>query len=215
MKKLLKKLKKLFKQKKGFTLIELLVVIGILGILAAALVATIDPFEQLKKANDANTKNVLVEFLDANVRYYADHSAYPWDAAGAGCNGATAPVTTSVNAGMVLCGTNTTVPNTTCTSATISDCITSLVSVGELKAGFQSALGSLSQVYITYYPTATTVNGSTVNSNTIVGCFLPTSVSEGKSNIAVYKQNGDADTGCMGNCPVGSTCTKVCYWCTR
>src|SRR5260221_10989419 len=64
---------------KGFTLIELLVVIGILGILASALVATIDPFEQLNKAQDANIKNVAVEFLNANIRYYTTHNAMPWD----------------------------------------------------------------------------------------------------------------------------------------
>jgi len=60
--------------RKGFTLIELLVVIGILGILAAALITTIDPFEQIKKAQDANTKNTVVEFVDANVRYYSTHN---------------------------------------------------------------------------------------------------------------------------------------------
>ncbi|MSU26267.1 MAG: type II secretion system protein, partial [Candidatus Levybacteria bacterium] len=74
-------MKKVSNQKnKGFTLIELLVVIGILGILVATLVATINPFEQIKKASDSNTKNVAVEYLNANIRYYTNHTEFPFDA---------------------------------------------------------------------------------------------------------------------------------------
>jgi prepilin-type N-terminal cleavage/methylation domain-containing protein len=197
MKKLLKKLKKLFKQKKGFTLIELLVVIGILGILAAALVATIDPFEQLNKAQDANTKNILVEYLNANVRYYANHSAYPWEAAGAGCNGAVAPASLQLCAGTPTC--------------TVNDCVTALITVSELKPSFIAAKGNLSQIYITAWGEGTSVLPENVNS--LVGCFIPKSKSEQKSSSVTWNIDGTPhapSTDCISG--GGST---SCYWCTK
>lgn len=58
---------------------ELLIVIGVLGILAAGLLAAIDPFEQLRKARDTNTRNSAIELLNATQRYYASHTAMPWN----------------------------------------------------------------------------------------------------------------------------------------
>lgn len=130
MRKYFKKLQNL----KGFTLIELLVVIGILGILAAALIATIDPFEQLKKGNDTNSKNVTVEFLNANIRYYTTRGALPW-ATGqvSGCTSSA----TSLNA------------------AGATNCIDGLIADGELKSAFANATSILGT--ISYTGTATSV----------------------------------------------------------
>ncbi len=182
------------KAKKGFTLIELLVVIGILGILASALVATIDPFEQLKKANDANVKNILVEFNNATIRYYATHNAYPWDSAangGGGCNTNTAP------SEMQLSGTAGT------------SCVTALVGDNELKQSFSAATGDLAKIYVTYDST----------NNLVIGCFQPQSKSG--QNDANTKFNGDGTAGSgTKSCATDSLGNPAnmnggCFWCTR
>src|SRR3990167_4073205 len=129
MKRLLAWFKSLFKKtSEGFTLIELLVVIGILGILASALVATIDPFEQLKKGQDANVKNALVEYINANVRYYTTHNVFPWAPVpdGANCNGGLAPDGTK-----------------SLTDVNLTTCVTALADDKELKAGFATATNLL------------------------------------------------------------------------
>ncbi|HUD04989.1 MAG TPA: type II secretion system protein [Patescibacteria group bacterium] len=203
MKKLLKKLKKLFKQKKGFTLIELLVVIGILGILAAALVATIDPFEQLNKAQDANTKNILVEYLNANVRFYANHSDYPWGPSVAvPCNGGNPPSSTLLCAGGAGGG----------AGCTVNNCLTALIGVSELKPSFVAATGNLSQIYVTYWGSGNGVLPENVNS--LVGCFLPKSKSEQKSNLAVWDKDGTPHAAGAADCISGGGAT-ACYWCTK
>lgn len=68
-------------KKTGFTLIELLIVIAILGVLAVGLLATIDPFEQLKKGRDTSTRNMVEEFYNAGLRYYAIKDSFPWGSA--------------------------------------------------------------------------------------------------------------------------------------
>ncbi len=191
----MKQLSALFKKNssssKGFTLIELLVVIGILGILAASLVATIDPFEQLKKAQDANVKNVLVEFLNATVRYYETHNAYPWDSAannGGACNSQTAPVLNP----MVLSG-----------ASGVSDCVTALQGDNELKSAFSLDTGDLSKISISY----NNANGA----DQVIGCFQPSSKSQQKDANTKYNQNGTARPNCASQ--GGSDAT--CFWCTR
>lgn len=62
----------------GFTLIELLIVIALLGTLAVGLLATIDPFEQLKKGRDTSTRNMVEEFYNGALRYYAIKNSFPW-----------------------------------------------------------------------------------------------------------------------------------------
>lgn len=174
----LKKRIEIIKSGAGFTLIELLVVIGILGILAAALVATIDPFEQLNKANDTNVKNTSVEFLNANIRWYTTHNAFPWDPASVGggdCNGTTPP-----NASQL-------------TSAGMTDCIENdLISDRELKAGFSSATNQLKEIFVTYNPTTTEFSA----------CFKPKSASQKNDPNTKYTQSGVIDS----NCPGGDNC---------
>lgn len=192
MKKLLKRFRKLLGMNKGFTLIELLVVIGILGVLAAALVATIDPFEQLKKAQDSNTKNTLVEFLNANVRYYTTHNTFPWTSTGANCNGGNAPDGT-----------------VSLTNATLSTCVTALVSDNELKQAFSSATDILKLIYVTY---------DGVN-NEVVGCFQPQSKSQQNDANTKFNSNGSAG-GTPKVCTFNADGTPSnlnggCFWCTK
>lgn len=197
MKKLIEKLKKLLglsKKTAGFTLIELLVVIGILGVLAAALVATIDPFEQLKKAQDANTKNALVEYLNANVRYFTTRNTFPWDTVangGSACNGGAAP----------SAATN---PNISLNDTPLNTCTTALVNEKELKSGFQTATTILKEIFVTY----------DLAENTLTGCYRPQSTSQRKSLATIYNKDGSAvaspQTACEGN---GGT--TQCFWCTK
>lgn len=220
MKAFIKTLKKIFKQKKGFTLIELLVVIGILGILAAALIATIDPFEQLNKAQDATIKNTMVEYVTANIRYYATHNGYPWG------NGPQACVPEAINdtntgtsggAGlgsspyeMSLCGGATSDTGAGCTPTT---CLAPLVSDRELKASFVTSVGTLSKIYVTYYGDTGGIAGSD-QANTLVACYIPVSQSGKKDVNAKYDKNGVI---IATNCPSYPTGDKsaVCYWCTK
>ena len=176
-------LSKLFKQirvssQKGFTLIELLVVIGILGVLAAALVATIDPFEQLKKANDANVKNTAVEFIDANIRYYTTHSHMPW--ASGGCNA----------------GNN---PSTLTLYPSLTDCLSSLVSDGEIKAAFTTVTGVLSSIVIT---------GDDTN---VTACFQPQSKAQRSDANTKFNKDGSVHSP---NSDCNPTSTS-CYWCSE
>jgi prepilin-type N-terminal cleavage/methylation domain-containing protein len=186
MKKLAARLKNLFKSSKGFTLIELLVVIGILGILAAALVATIDPFEQLKKAQDTNTTNALAEYINSVTRYYTTHTAFPWDATGANCNGGVPPSGSLLNsAGMV-----------TCTTAIIGD--------NELKQAFSTST-SLQYIYITQ---------DTVNNQTI-GCFNPASKSILHNTNTKYDMFGVDNAAQCGSTALQDANRNSCFWCTR
>ncbi len=168
---------------KGFTLIELLVVIGILGILAAALVATIDPFEQLNKANDSNAKNVGVEFLNSTIRYYTTHSALPWD---------------DTTAGGADCLTGTTDLSAINLSTMTANCLSTLISEGELKQGFTTATGIISQI----------VANETTNNLTV--CYLPRSKSQQKDANTKFAADGTVTTGCKSQ--GGAT---NCYWCTQ
>lgn len=189
MKDLLRRFLMLFRKSKGFTLIELLVVIGILGILAAALVATIDPFEQLNKAQDANVKNTMVEYINANIRYFTTHQALPWDdTALAGTCQTGAPLLPSA---------------TPLTDAKMVNCTANLIADAELKTSFSGAVNILEKIYITA--------GS---SNAVIACFLPVSKSQLKDTNTKYTITGgpvaNPKTACKGY--GGAT---DCYWCTQ
>jgi prepilin-type N-terminal cleavage/methylation domain-containing protein len=161
-------MKENIRKEKGFTLIELLVVIGILGVLASALVATIDPFEQLKKAQDSNVKNTAVEFMNAAIRYYTTHNAFPWDSfslGGTDCMNGVSDLTAS-------------------TLGTMTSCLQALVNDGELKTGFTTATNSLSKILVNE------------TSNNITTCFLPQSKSQQRDPNTKYASNGVVTTGC-------------------
>jgi prepilin-type N-terminal cleavage/methylation domain-containing protein len=206
MKEFIKSLKKIFKQKKGFTLIELLVVIGILGILAAALVATIDPFEQLNKAQDANVKNSMVEYLTANIRYYATHNAYPWDTGITGhCTPDPKDTTTNGPQSALLC-TGATDPSTG--AGCTVQCIAPLVDDSELRPSFVTAIGTLSKIYVSYYGA-----DQGPNTNTLIACFAPKSRSGQRDPLTKYGPGGiSTPTDCQS---IDPTFTGTCYWCTK
>lgn len=109
-------------QKLGFTLIELLIVISLLGVLAVGLLATIDPFEQLKKGRDTSTRNMLEEFYNAGLRYYAIKDSFPWG-------------------GSTLTG-------EALTAASMGSYLSAIVGSGELKQAYTAASG-LDKIFIT------------------------------------------------------------------
>jgi prepilin-type N-terminal cleavage/methylation domain-containing protein len=173
--------------RKGFTLIELLIVIAILGVLAAALIATIDPFEQIKKGGDSRVKELATQFLEANVRYYANHGALPWHAAANG-------------------GENCYTGGNTLSAVALSSlttCIQSLTADGELKQSFTSST-DLPLV------TVTNPNPQTTSITDSIVCFLPKSKSQQKDVSTKYNQDGTIAANCKSQ---GGT--AACYWCTQ
>lgn len=179
---------KLFKSaRSGFTLIELLVVIGILGILAAALVATIDPFEQLNKASDTSVENTLTEFQTALVRYYSIRNTMPWSDASDHCIGGAVvdSVTPMQNLGL-----------------TISNCVTTLVTQGELKPAFTTSTAQLNQILI-----------AASTSNDVTMCYKPASKAKQKNLNTKFDATGNeaAPNTCKSQTSTGISC----YWCTR
>lgn len=172
------KFRNFFKASKGFTLIELLVVIGILGILAAALIATIDPFEQLNKADDAKTINVLTEYQNALLRYYANKGAMPWNDEADQC-----------------LGTTQTLPFAGLTSASYSPCVTTLVQNSELKQAFTTATNELSKIYM-----------SADAANNVTMCFLPKSKSQQRNSNAKFAISGAETGGCLSQTSGGTAC---------
>ncbi len=170
---------------KGFTLIELLVVIGILGILATALVATIDPFEQLKKAQDSNIKNALVEYLNANLRYYTTHNAMPW--------------ASTTNGGYNGCGdTNEEISGKDLNTSPGKECMQALIDDGELKSTFGDATNITKEIF---------VKGSKTQ---VTACYMPQSKSQKRDPQTKFNVDGTAKTGCLADTTNGS---DDCYWC--
>ncbi len=179
---------------KGFTLIELLVVIGILGVLAAALVATIDPFEQIQKANDSKIKNMAVEFMNANVRYYTTQGSFPWDdddSTHTDCTGLGAAIITGVALGDA--------------SGDMEDCIDALSETGELKTSFTSNANDLDNVLVSWDPNDPT---------RVVVCFAPVSKSQKASPETIYTTD-DGSTTDPNTCPDANAADGTCYWCTE
>ena len=159
--------------KRGFTLIELLIVIAMLGALAVGLLATINPVEQLRKGRDTSTRSIAVEFYNANQRNYAYKLQYGWT----GYPQATAALN----------------------SAGMTAAIAVLVSGGELKSNFLSAVSAatLSSIYVT----------STAGGDNNV-CFAPQSNGFKADPNSIYNISG-ATGGCTGT---GSP-TSTCYYC--
>lgn len=107
----------------GFTLIELLIVIALLGVLAVGLLATIDPFEQLKKGRDTSTRNMVEEFYNGALRYYAIKDSFPW--------------TTGAVTGLSLTD-----------AGVMTGAVQTIVDAGELKQAFAEASGR-GKVFVT------------------------------------------------------------------
>jgi prepilin-type N-terminal cleavage/methylation domain-containing protein len=183
------------KSSKGFTLIELLVVIGILGILAAALLATIDPFEQLNKAQDASIKNTMVEFVDANVRYYATRQALPWseDLAGLAGNVSLAADVTGCELKAVDISAG------GATVATLIPCMGALVDINEMKGSATTISNILNQIVILG------------TSTDVTACFAPKSKADKNATDVTWTKSASADTV---NCP-NKNPAVTCYWCSR
>lgn len=172
---------------KGFTLIELLVVLGILGILAAALLAAINPVEQLKKAQDTSLKTVAAEFVSANVRYYSTHNALPWfSVANGGANCYTGGATLS-----------------SVTMSSLTTCLTTLISEGELKQSFLST-NNLNKAIVS------NPNPQTSGAQDTIVCFQPQSNSQQLDANTKYTQAGATGTSCKSQ---GGT--TLCYWCAQ
>lgn len=180
---------------KGFTLIELLVVIGILGILATALVTTIDPFEQLKKAQDANVKNALVEYVNANLRYYTTHNNLPWGVTAASGNDCPGDTTT----GFALASSNNNLSNTT-SGTGLGGCVDVLIEDGELKQQFTDATNITKEI----------VAGG--DSNTVTACYLPQSKSQQRDINTIFDETGSS--GSSDSCKSKGGAVD-CYWCTE
>lgn len=185
----MKKFFKIFKSQKGFTLIELLVVIGVLGILAAGLLATIDPLEQFRKGADSNRKTTSLELVNAFTRYYSVHGVLPWAAValgGAGCNGGVAPDATAVS--------------TPTGPAAFGDCLTTLLTEGELKKTFPEQYNVLNKLRVSEVGSGSSVSTAV--------CFDPESKSESTRPETKYSSN-----------PSGAVCnpttTPTCYWCAQ
>lgn len=171
----------------GFTLIELLIVIAILGVLAAALMATIDPFEQIKKSSDSRVKELTGQFLEANIRYYANHNALPWySVANGGANCYTGGNTLSA-----------------VTLNNLTTCLQTLASDGELK---QSVTNSTDLSLVT----VTNPNPQTSNATDSIVCFKPQSKAQQKDPNTKYNQDGTNAVNCKSQGGAAS-----CYWCAQ
>lgn len=176
---------------KGFTLIELLVVIGILGILATALVATIDPFEQLRKAADANTKNAVVEYANANLRYYTTHNELPWGKDDAAANTCPGDATTGYTAAA----------DTDTLDTTLAPCVNILIEDGELKTQFADATNITQEII---------ANGT---DNTMRVCYQPQSKSQQRDVNTKYAFDGTEEPDGTCKSDVDNPGTSDCYWC--
>lgn len=193
------KLFKFLRNQKGFTLIELLVVIGVLGILATGLLATIDPLEQFRKGTDSNSKTTALELQNALTRYYAVNGTFPWDSlanGGAACNGGVAPAPTRVS---LIGGVS-----------AFNDCLTTLVTQGELKSTFPAQYSVLNKLWV-----ADTTPAANPSAKSAAICFDPESKSE--STRSETKFAGAVGAG--PTIPLASTCnpatTTTCYSCSQ
>ncbi len=151
----------------GFTLIELLIVIALLGALAIGLLATIDPFEQLKKGRDTSIRNTTAELYNANLRYYATRSEFPWDTDPANYNGIT-------NNGSELAGPG--------------GVIERLADAGELKERFIELAG---------YRNLQRIIVSSSARDQVAVCFQPESKSFRNDPVVIFDSVGSERNDCV------------------
>ncbi len=179
------------KQELAFTLIELLIVIRVLGILDAGLLAAVDPFEQLKKGRDGSTRNQVVELQNAYIRYYATHGDLPWK------NGSCTLEEISSS------------PQTLSVVST-AGCLAPLISDGELKSDFMTAIGGGATSIYVYSPTVVS----------LVACFSPGSKSVYADEATRYSSGGvdlsaSTCTSLNKKGSVNGPGTSSCYWCAK
>lgn len=120
----------------------------------------------LKENQDVETRNTLVEFSNANIRYYTTHAGFPWSTTGPCQSSATAT------------------PNATSLSQMVP-CISLLIEEGELKGSFLSANGqSISKIFV----------NSTESKLNI--CYKPQSIKEQMKPETIYDVYGKVDKSC-------------------
>lgn len=159
---------RLSNRSKGFTLIELLIVIALIGALAVGLIAALDPIEQLNRGRDTATRDVAVQFYNAQNRYYS--------AKGSFTNG----LTTSAALLSV--------------AALVDDYTNDLTAAGELKAQFAtqaSSNGANGRIYAS-------VDAASPNSTAIRVCFSPQSKQFRTDVKNAYTNTGGTDATCVG-----------------
>lgn len=188
----------------GFTLIELLIVIALLGALAVGLIGAIDPFEQLKKGTDTGTRDLVSEFQQALIRYYAVKSSFPWlSPANQGGKDPYAETLDNTNEGS-------TGLSAAPTTGVMIPAIPLIVASGELVADFTTVQASkLGSVYVT----ANSLTGAAAV------CYKPISKSFQSDPNTKYCADGtlpgSQNAGCSSKCISTGVAgnTDLCYWC--
>lgn len=123
-------------------------------------------YQLLMEQQDAKTRNTLVEFSNANIRYYVTHAGFPWSTNGPCQSSATAaPQGKSLNQ--------------------MIPCISLPTEEGELKGSFLSANGqSIANIF---------VNSHESNLNI---CYKPSSIKEQVKPETIYDVYGQVDKSC-------------------
>ncbi len=195
---------------RGFTLVELLIVIGLLGAIALIVIAAINPIEQANRARDARFKADGGQLISAIERYYAAHSAFPWEGCAAvGCTTASDDEFAFLMAGseaVGLCGSSCSVPGL-------------LIDNDELKTEFlgrdwATAITADKQIMI---------GKAGTSASSVYACFIPLSKSErdkaakavpSKVRSLTFEANGTISIN--GACTTGAGTNWVddaCYVC--
>ena len=133
----------------------------------------------LKEKQDSETRNTLVEFSNANIRYYTTHAGFPWSRTGPCQSSATAT------------------PNATSLSQMVP-CVSLLIEEGELKGSFLSANGqSISKIFV----------NSTESKLNI--CYKPQSIKEQQKPETIYDSFGKVDRSCTSTDNMCFWCTGI------
>ncbi len=128
---------------------------------------------------DEDTRNTLVEFSNANIRYYTTHAGFPWSTTGPCQSSATAT------------------PNGTSLSQMVP-CISLLIDEGELKGSFLSTNSqSISKIFV----------NSTESKLNI--CYKPQSIKEQQKPETIYDSFGKVDRSCVSTGNMCFWCSSI------